>query len=53
VRVAERPSKIVETTDGGETTRPRRAGAKPRAKAVGGAKKKTTAKPVTKKAAKA
>jgi large subunit ribosomal protein L22 len=53
VRVAERPSNIVESADGGETKRPRRAGAKPRAKAVGGAKKKTTAKPVTKKEAKA
>ena len=52
VRVAERPSKIVASPDG-EEKRPRRAGAKPRAKAVGGAKNKTTAKPVTKKAAKA
>src|SRR5688572_1577559 len=42
VRVAERPSKIVETADGSEPTRPRRAGAKPRAKAVGRAKQKTT-----------
>jgi large subunit ribosomal protein L22 len=32
VRVAERPSKIVVAADGGEAPRPRRAGAKPKAK---------------------
>jgi large subunit ribosomal protein L22 len=42
VRVAERPSKIVETPEGGETKRPRRAGAKPKAKAAGA--RKTTSK---------
>jgi hypothetical protein len=44
VRVAERPSKIVASADGGEEKRPRRAGAKPKAKAAGAAKKTTTAK---------
>ena len=45
VRVAERPSKIVASAEGGEETRPRRAGAKPKAKpAAQGAKKKTAAK---------
>jgi large subunit ribosomal protein L22 len=38
VRVAERPSKIVESADGGEAKRPRRAGAKPKAKAAGARK---------------
>jgi large subunit ribosomal protein L22 len=42
VRVAERPSKIVESPDGGEAKRPRRAGAKPKAKAAGA--RKTTSK---------
>ena len=41
VRVAERPSKIVASADGGDEKRPRRAGAKPKAKAAGGATKKT------------
>jgi large subunit ribosomal protein L22 len=40
VRVAERPSKIVASPDG-EEKRPRRAGAKPKAKAAGAAKKTT------------
>ena len=55
VRVAERPSKIVAAPEGGEAPRPRRAGAKPKAKpaAPGTAKKKTAAKPATKKEAKA
>jgi len=35
VRVAERPSKIVTSAEGGEDKRPRRAGAKPKAKAAG------------------
>ena len=50
VRVAERPSKIVASADGGEAPRPRRAGAKPKAKtaAASGGKKKTAAKPATK-----
>jgi large subunit ribosomal protein L22 len=53
VRVAERPGKIVSAPEGGETPRPRRAGAKPKAKpaAQGAAKKKTAAKPATKRAA--
>jgi len=44
VRVAERPSKIVASPDGpdGKEKRPRRAGAKPKAKTAGAAKKKTT-----------
>jgi large subunit ribosomal protein L22 len=42
VRVAERPSKIVASPEG-EEKRPRRAGAKPKAKAAGAAQKKTTA----------
>jgi large subunit ribosomal protein L22 len=42
VRVAERPSKIVASADGTEAPRPRRAGAKPKAKAAAGARKKTT-----------
>jgi large subunit ribosomal protein L22 len=50
VRVAERPSKIVASADGGEAPRPRRAGAKPKAKAAGATRKKTT---TTKKEAKA
>ena len=55
VRVAERPSKIVAAPAGGQAPRPRRAGAKPKAKpaAQGTAKKKTAAKPATKKEAKA
>jgi large subunit ribosomal protein L22 len=55
VRVAERPSRIVAAPEGGEAARPRRAGAKPKAKpaAQGTAKKKTAAKPATKKEAKA
>ena len=44
VRVAERPSTIVASADGGETRRPRRAGAKPKAKAAAGAKKKSVKK---------
>ena len=47
VRVAERPSKIVASPDGGEVKRPRRAGAKPKAKpaaAKAGATKKTAKK---------
>ena len=46
VRVAERPSKIVAAPEGGEAPRPRRAGAKPKAKpaAARGAATKTTAK---------
>lgn len=44
VRVAERPSKIVESSGGGETKRPRRAGAKPKAKATAAARQKTTTK---------
>jgi large subunit ribosomal protein L22 len=54
VRVAERPSRVVKPAAGGETPRPRRAGAKPKAKtaAAGGAKKKAV-KPVQKKEANA
>ena len=45
VRVAERPSKIVASPDGGEVKRPRRAGAKPKARpAAAQGAKKTTAK---------
>jgi large subunit ribosomal protein L22 len=51
VRVAERPSRIVAAPEGGEPPRPRRAGAKPKAKAAGA--KKNVAKPVQKKEAKA
>jgi large subunit ribosomal protein L22 len=53
VRVAEKPTKIAvpETTGGAEAPRPKRAGAKPKAKpaAKAGAKKTTTAKTTTKK----
>jgi large subunit ribosomal protein L22 len=42
VRVAERPNKIVSASaPDGATARPRRAGAKPKVKAAGGARKKT------------
>ena len=46
VRVAERPSRITAAPDGTEAPRPRRAGAKPKAKPARaqGAKKKTSAK---------
>jgi large subunit ribosomal protein L22 len=48
VRVAERPSKIVESPGGG-APRPRRAGAKPKAKSASaqGAKKKTDGRAAT------
>ena len=45
VRVAEKPSKVVAAAPGDEPKRPRRAGAKPKARpAAQGAKKKTTSK---------
>jgi len=56
VRVAEKPTKIAvaPTADGGETPRPKRAGAKPKAKpAAKAGANKTTAKTAKKKEAKA
>ena len=56
VRVAEKPSKVAvtPTAEGGETPRPKRAGAKPKAKpAAKAGAKKTTAKTAKKKEAKA
>src|SRR6266849_4697863 len=49
VRVAERPSKIVESPDRGDAPRPRRAGAKPKAKSASAqaAKKKTEKRAAT------
>jgi large subunit ribosomal protein L22 len=52
VRVAERPSKIVAPA-GGEAPRPRRAGAKPKAKPAAAQAKKKAAKPAREKEAKA
>jgi large subunit ribosomal protein L22 len=54
VRVAERPSKIVAPAAGsGEAPRPRRAGAKPKAKPAVAQAKKKAAKPAKEKEAKA
>jgi large subunit ribosomal protein L22 len=56
VKVAEKPSKVVVSASApeGAPARPRRAGAKPKAKAAGAASaKKSTAKKATKKEAKA
>ena len=50
VRVAERPTKVSASPEGGEVKRPRRAGAKPKAKAAGAGAKKSSS---TKKEAKA
>jgi large subunit ribosomal protein L22 len=54
VRVAERPSKIVAPAPGGgEASRPRRAGAKPKARPAAAQTKKKAVKPAKEKEAKA
>ena len=53
VKVAERPSKVVAAPAGGETKRPKRAGAKPKGTGARPAAKTTRAKKTTKKEAKA